>query len=274
MCMILSVTAPALAVDSINREVRAGSSTIDVNTYAVIGEFRTDRDQSIAPDISYSVFTIGDNGPVFSDILLMDESNYSKYQNHQAFTYILNGSKIGQSAQSVSVSNLVLAQNNHFFLVADNTNEPPNGSTPTQQLRIGYVLSGVNLSMTSPSGDVIGLILIAAALVAVVLVVVLVVLFLAMRRRKGAPQPMAAPVPMQPMIKPATLEGNCPVCGKPVSPDFTICPNCGNQLKPMPPPVPVQSVIKPATPEGSCPVCGKPVSPDFAVCPNCGNRLK
>lgn len=231
MCMILSAAAPALADDIVHREVRAGSSTIGSNAYAVIGEFRTDRDPLIVPDISYTVFTIGDNGVVFYDILLMDNNNYTKYQNHEAFNYIVNGSKIGQSAQSVSISNLVLAQNNHYFLVADNTIEPANGSSPTQELRIGYVLSGVNLSILSPGGNVIEWIMIVAVAVTVVLVVVLLVLFLAMRKKKGTQQPMAAPIPMQPAIKPATPEGNCPVCGKPVSPDFMACPNCGNRLK-------------------------------------------
>ncbi len=228
--MILSAAAPAVADDLIHREVRAGSSNIALNTYAVIGEFRTDRDPLVIPDISYTVFTIGDNGPVVYDILLMDETNYNKYKNHEAFSYIANGSKIGQSAQSVSVSNLVLANNDHFFLVADNTNEPTGGSTPTQELRIGYVLSGINLSILSPSGNVIEWLLIAAVAIAVVLIVVLLVLFLAMRK-KGNQQPMAAPIPAQPVIKPATAEGNCPVCGKPVSPDFMMCPNCGNRLK-------------------------------------------
>ncbi len=231
LCMILSTAAPALAVDSIHREVRAGSSTIDLNGYAVIGEFRSDRDLLIVPDISYTVFTIGDNGPVYYDIMLMDESNYAKYQNHEAFNYIPNGSKIGQSEQSVSVYNLVLAQNNHYFLVADNTNEPAGGSTPTQELRIGYVISGVNLSIESPSGNVLEWILILVVGIAVVLVVVLMILFLAMRKKNGKQQVPVAPAPLQPAIMPATAEGNCPVCGKPVKPEFVACPNCGNRLK-------------------------------------------
>jgi hypothetical protein len=231
MCMILSASAPALAVDSVHREVRAGNSTIGMSSYALIGEFKTDRDQLITPEISYTIFTMGDNGQVSYDILLMDNSNYAKYQNNQAFNYITNGSRIGQNAQSVSISNLVLAQNSQYFLVADNTNEPTNGSTPTQELRIGYVLSGVNLSILSPSGNVIEWIMIVAIAIVVVLVVVLLVIFLAMRKKKGSQQVVAAPVPMQPAINPATAEGNCPVCGKPVSLDFMVCPNCGNRLK-------------------------------------------
>ena len=262
-----------MAADSIHREVRAGSSTIGLNSYAVIGEFRSDRDPLVIPDISYTVFTIGDNGSVSYDVMLMDESNYAKYKNHEAFTYIPNGSKIGQSAESVSVSNLVLAKNNHYFLVADNTNEPAGGSTPTQDLRIGYVLSGVNLSIQSPSGNVIEWIMVLLIAIAAVVVVVLVILFLAMRKKNVSRQVPMSPAPVQPAIMPATAEGNCPVCGKPVSPEFMSCPNCGNRLRTMAPAA-VQPTIMPATAEGNCPVCGKHVSPEFMSCPNCGNRLK
>ena len=231
VCMILSAV-PALGADPINREVRTGTTTVGLNNYAVIGEFTTDQSQSLTPSISYTIFTIGDNGPVFYDILLMDEANYTSYKNSENFSYIAAGSKIGQSADSVSVSNLALAQHTHYFLVADNTNLPAGGSTPTQDLRIGYLLSGFDISIQFPTGNVVALALIVIVVIVllVILVVALVLLFIFMRRKNVYQQPMA-PAPYVPQVRPATAEGNCPVCGKPVAPDFMACPNCGNRLK-------------------------------------------
>ncbi|MGD0817249.1 MAG: zinc ribbon domain-containing protein [Methanomassiliicoccales archaeon] len=230
VCMILSASMPVLAADTMRREVRSGSSTISLNSYAVIGEFITDQSQSVTPDLSYTVFTIGDNGPVYYDIMLMDESNFNHYKNNENFTYISEGSKIGQSGQSVSVSNLPLAQNTHFFLVADNTNLPAGGSIPTQELRIGYVLTGYDMSIQFPSGNPVALALIAIVAIVVLVVIVLALLFLFMRKKKGIQQP-SAQIPTPPEIRPATAEGNCPVCGKSLSPEFVACPYCGNRLK-------------------------------------------
>jgi hypothetical protein len=230
--MILSSALPVLAADSPSREIRTGNSTIALNDHAVIGEFTTDQSQSVTPDVSYSVFIIGNNGPVYYDILLMDEANYNHYKNNENFTYISAGSKIGQFAGSASISSLPLAQNTHYFLVADNSNLPAGGSIPTQELRIGYVLDGYDVSFQSPSGNLIAFAVVAAIVIVIVLVaiIVLVLLYVLVRKRKAILQPMM-PAPAPPMIKPATAEGNCPVCGKPVSPDFMMCPNCGNRLK-------------------------------------------
>lgn len=232
MFMVLSSALPVLAADTPTRDIRTGNSTISVNDYAVIGEFRTDQDQSVTPTISYSVFIIGENGQTNYDILLMDETNFNHYKDSQNFTYISAGSRIGQSSGSASVSSLPLAQNTHYFLVADNTNLPSGGASPTQQIRIGYVLDGFDVSIQSPTGNLltfalIGLIVI---LIVVVIIIVLVLLYFLVWKKRPAPQPMA-PAPVPPMVKPATPEGNCPVCGKPVSPDFMVCPNCGNRLK-------------------------------------------
>ena len=229
--IFLSSAVPVLAADAPSRDLRSGNSTIAVNDYAVIGEFTTDQSQTVTPTISYSVFVIGNLGQVNYDILLMDQANYTHYTNHQNFTYISEGSKLSQSGRSVSVSDVPLAQNTHFFLVADNTNLPVGGSNPTQELRIAYILNTYDASIQLPTGNFLGLALIALVIIAiVVIVIVVVVLYLLLRKKKNGPQAMP-PAPVQPAINPATAEGNCPVCGKPVSPDFMLCPNCGNRLK-------------------------------------------
>jgi hypothetical protein len=231
-CLILSAAVPALAADQLRRDIRTGSSTVALNGYAVIGEFSTDQSQLVTPEISYVVFTIGENRSVDYDILLMDEANYTLYKNNADFSFIEAGSRIGQSVESVSVSNLALSQHTHFFLVADNTGTPANGSTPTQELRIGYVLTGYDMSIMYPTGNLvgIGLAILAVVAILVIVVVVLVVLYLLLRKKKTTP-PMVAPLPYVPAVKPATPEGNCPVCGKAVSPEFIACPYCGNRLK-------------------------------------------
>ena len=230
-CMILSAAVPALAADGIRREVRTGTATIALNDQAVIGEFTTDQSQSFTPDISYTVFTIGDNGPVYYDIMLMDESNFAKYKNNQAFTYIAEGSRTGQSGESVSVANFPLAQNTHFFLVADNTNLPAGGSIPTQELRIGYVLTGYDISIQSPTGNIFAMALISIIVIAVLVVLVLALLFLIVRKKSGSQKQVVVPAAASTVIRRETPEGNCPVCGNPVGPIYLTCPNCGNRLK-------------------------------------------
>jgi hypothetical protein len=230
MCLILSATAPALAADGARFEIRTGSSNIALNDYAVISEFQTGQSLLVTPTLNYTVFTIGDSGILHYDILLMDESNFTKYKNHETFTYINAGSRIGVTAESISVS-LALTPNKHYILVADNTDLPLGGSIPTQALHIGYVMAGYDVSFQSPTGNPIVLVLIAI-IVVVVIIVVVFVLFLMMRKKKGIQQATAPPqYPPQPAISPATQAGTCPVCGTPVSPDFMACPNCGNRLK-------------------------------------------
>ena len=89
-------------------------------------------------------------------------------------------------------------------------------------------------------------------------------------------------------------EVTCPVCGKPVSLDVAVCPNCGAEFeeeveaeaeqpkvassktgKVAPAAFPkeeVQAADEEETAE--CPVCGKPVSVNVAVCPNCGAEFE
>ncbi len=48
----------------------------------------------------------------------------------------------------------------------------------------------------------------------------------------------------------------CPSCGKPVSPDFSLCPYCGAHLK------------------QTCSQCGKTVDSEWSYCPYCGNSME
>jgi len=48
----------------------------------------------------------------------------------------------------------------------------------------------------------------------------------------------------------------CPGCGKPVEPEFAVCPYCKRVLKPV------------------CPSCGKDIKSDWQVCPYCKTDLK
>ena len=65
------------------------------------------------------------------------------------------------------------------------------------------------------------------------------------------PKP-AAPTTQLPNGQPL----NCPECGKSISPEFKICPYCGNRFEP-----------------NLCPSCGKEVEKDFALCPYCGTKF-
>jgi hypothetical protein len=228
--MVLSAAAPVLAA-TVPREIRSGTTTIAVNDHAVIGEFTTDQDQSVTPTLSYTVFVIGNGGSVTYDILLMNETNYDLYKSGFNFTYISAGSKLNQDGESTSISDLALTQNTHYFLVADNSNLPAGGSIPTQELRIGYILNGYDVSVQFPSGNpVVWVVVAIVALVIIVIIIIVVLLLYFLLRRRRAPQTMV-PAPVPPPINPATPEGNCPVCGQQVRPDFYVCPNCGNRLK-------------------------------------------
>ncbi len=66
-------------------------------------------------------------------------------------------------------------------------------------------------------------------------------------------------VPKAPPISTQLPDGqplNCPSCGKTTSPDFKLCPYCGNKFEP-----------------NLCPKCGKEVERDFALCPYCGTKF-
>ena len=49
---------------------------------------------------------------------------------------------------------------------------------------------------------------------------------------------------------------HCSSCGKAVSENFSICPNCGENIS------------------GACPECSKAVEKDWKVCPYCRHKLK
>ena len=76
-------------------------------------------------------------------------------------------------------------------------------------------------------------------IVVVIIVVVVLVLFLFMRKKKATPAapPAVMPAYQQPapqqqyQQQPAAVPGICSKCGTPVSPDFAVCPNCGNKLR-------------------------------------------
>ena len=49
---------------------------------------------------------------------------------------------------------------------------------------------------------------------------------------------------------------HCSSCGKAVSENFSICPNCGENIS------------------GACPECSKAIEKDWKVCPYCRHKLK
>lgn len=67
--------------------------------------------------------------------------------------------------------------------------------------------------------------------------------------------PAVQPPPPKPEAKTSQPPINCPKCGKEISPEYALCPFCGQSLK------------------STCPKCGKDVSPEFKLCPFCGNQL-
>jgi len=88
----------------------------------------------------------------------------------------------------------------------------------------------LNSAFVTYSLKIIGAIIAIVVLVMIVMIIIVVLLLYFLLRRKRAPQTMSQ-APGPPMINRATPEGNCPVCGQPVRPDFYVCPNCGNRLK-------------------------------------------
>ena len=76
--------------------------------------------------------------------------------------------------------------------------------------------------------------------------------------KMGAPMQMLSPTsssapPTAPLVA-STM--NCPNCGKPISPDYKVCPYCGTPMKML------------------CPSCGKEIEPEYKVCPYCGTKIK
>ena len=116
--------------------------------------------------------------------------------------------------------------------MADNSNLPAGGSAHPQDSRIGFILNGYDVSVQFPSGNPVVWALVAIVALVIIVVVVIVALFLYLILGKRGPH-QQMPTPLQSMIdRPAPdPEGNCPVCGRPVRPDFYMCPNCGNRLK-------------------------------------------
>ncbi|MFQ5976006.1 MAG: SPFH domain-containing protein [Candidatus Hydrothermarchaeales archaeon] len=65
--------------------------------------------------------------------------------------------------------------------------------------------------------------------------------------------------PKEPPVSTQLPDGqplNCPSCGKTISPNFSLCPYCGDKFEP-----------------NLCPKCGKEVEKDFALCPYCGTKF-
>lgn len=117
LVMVL-VSGTALAQTSLD-EVK--NIELDLDTYDKISLMEIE-----AGDVLNVNIQVTNGGPI--DVLLMKSSDYVDYLAYRDFDYYAGGSSYGIKSKSYSYT---FPENDDYYLVMDNTNEPEGGATPT-----------------------------------------------------------------------------------------------------------------------------------------------
>lgn len=73
-------------------------------------------------------YTIEVQNNIYIDVMLLNEENYNKYRNDQSFSYYRDGTDF--NTIYTNVPSISLSTHDNYYLVVDNTDDPPNGATP------------------------------------------------------------------------------------------------------------------------------------------------
>lgn len=73
-------------------------------------------------------YTITVQNDVYIDVILLNEENFNKYENGLSFTYYVEGTDF--TTLYTNVPSITLYTHDNYYLVVDNTDEPPGGAKP------------------------------------------------------------------------------------------------------------------------------------------------
>lgn len=99
-----------------------GTETIDEDYYWV------GQESFFSGDYLTLSFTIDVQNDQYIDVMLLNEENYNKYKNGQSFSYYRDGTDF--NTIYTNVASITFYTHDNYYLVVDNTDEPPGGAQP------------------------------------------------------------------------------------------------------------------------------------------------
>lgn len=146
MLVIVSMTwMPTVSAET------EGTETIDEDYYwYYAAEF-------FSGDYLELIYTIDVQNDQYIDVMLLNEENFNKYVNDQSFEYYTKGTDF--NTLYTDVPSITFTTHDNYYIVVDNTDDPPNGAKPAwdginNYCTFHYIISAIRYTYPSDTdGD-------------------------------------------------------------------------------------------------------------------------
>lgn len=154
-------------------------------------------------------YTISIQNDMYIDVILLDEVNFNRYKNDEAFSYNAEGTDFNTVYKKVT--SVTFYTHDNYYVVVDNSNKPPNGATPyhtDEYCTFHYTISanahhpdsgGGSTTTWEDDEDGVGLLgILCVAVTGIIVIIVIVVGFILYDRQKKQKAQQQLPQPIYP----------------------------------------------------------------------------